>query len=203
MSRSSTSLLVIATVLGTGCAKKINGDEAGAVLDAAWLLVEDAQARIDEAAEGESVEGLTATETGAGHDVNGTLGQGDGWSGRLLVDAYVERDGQSGLWDMQLGLSGLNVGPNTLDGDLTITVDKDANEQTLAFTQSYGILGTVTTEGEAKGEATISVTFTLDADAGGVVTCAVAGEVDGHEVVSCSGQTVTVVEEGEEGDTGA
>lgn len=184
----------------TGCGKKINADEAGVVLDAAWLVSADGQQQIEAATE-EGVDGLTVTESGGGHEVNGVLGQGSGWSGRLLVDAYVEREGDSGLWDLELGLSGVNVGPNTLDGDLVVTVDKEASEQTAAFTQSYAIAGTLTVEGEARGEADVAVTFSLSADAGGVVTCSVSGDVDGHEVISCAGQTVTVVEEGE-GDSG-
>ena len=201
---SGLAPVLFSAPLALGCGKKINADEASAVLDAAWLLTADAQAQVDAAAAGEGVEGLTVTEEGEGNEINGVLGQGDGWFGRMLVDAFVETDGESGLWDMELGLSGVAVGPNTLDGDLTITVDKEANPNTVAFTQSYGILGTVTTEGAAKGEASISVTFTIESDAGGVVTCSGRGEVDGFEVVSCAGQTITVVTEGEDAaDTGA
>jgi len=192
-----------------GCAKRIDADEAGLVLDGAWLVSEDVLLQLRGALRGEDNGILVSAGDDGGHVAGGIVEAGSGWSGRVLVDGEVQaldEGSDDHLTTLALGMSGVAIAspPLLMDGELALSVF-EAHHDSGSSSMVIDLTGQLSVAESAKGEAVLDVLFDVETDAGGVVTCTASGDVSGFEVISCVGTTVELAggDGGDTGDTGA
>jgi len=209
MAHPYRSLAWLLLPLTLGCAKRIDADEAGVVLDGAWLVSEDVLLQLRGALHGEENGILVSAGDDGGHVAGGIVEEGSGWSGRVLVEGEVQsldEGSDDHLTTLALGLSSVAIAspPLLMDGELALSVF-EAHYESGASSLVIDLSGKLSVADSAKGEAEIDVLFDVETDAGGVVTCTASGEVSGFEVLSCAGTTVEIAGgSGEDtGDTGA